>query len=49
MKKTLSEKQAIKSRTSDLIKQGVDKEIAKVMATAELETGLINVIVNYNA
>ena len=44
---TAAEKKAIKARTNDLIAQGIDKEIAKVMAKAELETGLIKVVVNY--
>lgn len=42
-----SEKKAIESRTKDLIKEGVEKEIAEVMAKVELETGLIKVVVNY--
>lgn len=44
---TKAEKKAIKARTEDLIKEGIDKEIAKVMAKVELEYGLINVVVNY--
>lgn len=44
---TAAEKKAIKARINDLIAQGIDKEIAKVMAKAELETGLIKVVVNY--
>ena len=42
---TKAERTAIKARTRDLIKQGVEKEIAQVMAKVELETGLINVVV----
>lgn len=44
---TTAEKKAIKARTNDLIAQGIDKEIAKVMAKVEFETGLIKVVVNY--
>lgn len=45
---TTAEKKAIKARTNDLIKAGVEKELAKVMAKAEFEAGLIKVVVNYN-
>lgn len=45
---TKAEKIAIKARTEDLIKEGVEKELAKVMAKVELECGLIKVVVNYN-
>lgn len=45
---TKAERKAIESRTQDLVKQGVDKELAKVMAKAELETGLIRPVVNGN-
>jgi len=45
---TKAERKAIESRTKDLVAQGVEKEIAKVMAKVELETGLIKVVVNYN-
>lgn len=44
---TIAEKKAIDARTKDLIKAGVEKELAKVMAKVELETGLIKVVVNY--
>jgi hypothetical protein len=44
---TTAERKAIKARTNDLIAQGIDKEIAKVMAKVEFETGLIKVVVNY--
>lgn len=47
-KMTKAERKAIESRTQDLVKQGVDKELAKVMAKAELETGLIRPVVNGN-
>lgn len=45
---TKAEKKAIESRMQELIAQGIDKELAKVMAKVELETGLIRVVVNYN-
>lgn len=45
---TKAEKKAIEARVKDLIKQGIEKELAKVMAKVELETGLIKVVVNYN-
>lgn len=44
---TKAERKAIEARTKDLIKAGVEKELAKVMAKVELETGLIKVVVNY--
>lgn len=44
---TKAERKAIKARTEDLIKAGVEKTIAEVMAKAELETELIKVVVNY--
>ena len=45
---TKAEKKAIASRTQDLIKQGVEKEIAEVMARTELECGIIRPVVNGN-
>lgn len=42
-----AERKAIDARTKDLIKAGVEKELAKVMAKVELETGLVKVVVNY--
>ena len=45
---TKAEKIAINARTEELVKEGVEKELAKVMAKVELETGLIRVVVNYN-
>lgn len=44
---TKAEKTAIKARINDLINQGIDKELATVMAKVELESGLIKVVVNY--
>lgn len=45
---TVAEKRAIKSRTEELINQGIEKELAKVMAKVDFELGLIKVVVNYN-
>ena len=45
---TTAERKAIISRTNELIKEGIDKETAKVMAKVELECGIIKVVVNYN-
>lgn len=45
---TKAEQRAIKAREKDLIAEGVDKEIAKVMAKVEFEYGLIKVVVNGN-
>ena len=45
---TAAERKAITARTNDLIKQEIDKELAKVMAKVELEAGMIKVVVNYN-
>lgn len=36
---TTAEKKAIKTRANDLIAQGIDKEIANVMAKADLKQG----------
>ena len=44
---TKAERKAIDARTKDLIKAGVEKELAKVMAKVELEMGLVKVVVNY--
>lgn len=45
---TKAEKTAVKARTNDLVKQGIDKELAKVMAKAEFDCGLIKPVVNGN-
>jgi NAD-specific glutamate dehydrogenase len=45
---TKAEKKAIEARAKDLVKAGIDKELAKVMAKAEFEARLINVVVNHN-
>ncbi len=33
-------KEMLKARIEDLVKQGVDRELAKIMAKAEFESGL---------
>ena len=43
---TKAEREAKKAYKADLIKQGIDKEIAEVMAKAFLEYGLIKPVVN---
>ena len=45
---TLAERKAVEARTKDLIKAGINKELTKVMAKAELSTMLIKPVVNYN-
>lgn len=45
---TKAEKKAIQSCAKDLVKQGVEKELAKVMAKAYLECGIIRPVVNYD-
>lgn len=45
---TKAERTAKESYKKDLIKQGIDKEIAEVMAKAFLECGLIKPVVNGN-
>lgn len=45
---TKSEKQALKARINDLINQGVDEELAEVMAKVEIEYGIIKPVVNGN-
>ena len=47
-KMTAAEKRAIKAREQELINEGVEKEIAEVMAKVEFEYGFINVVVNGN-
>ena len=44
---TKAEKKAYTARVNDLMKQGIDKEMAKVMAKVELETRLIKPVVNF--
>lgn len=43
-----SDRDAINARTKELIEQGIDKELAKVMAKAEFDCGIIKAVVNYN-
>ena len=45
---TRAEKKAIEARAKDLIKAGVEKELAQVMAKAEFDCGLIRPVVNGN-
>lgn len=45
---TKAERDAKKAYERDLIKQGVDKETAKVMAKVFLEYGLVKPVVNGN-
>lgn len=35
-----TEKEMLKARIADLIKQGIDRELAKIMAKAEFENGI---------
>lgn len=43
---TKAEKEARKAYKQDLIKQGVDKETAEVMASVFVEYGIIKPVVN---
>lgn len=45
---TKAERTAIKARENNLIAEGVEKEIARVMAKVEFECGLIKPVVNGN-
>lgn len=45
---TKAEKRAYEARKNDLMKQGIDKMVAEVMAKVELEYGLIKPVVNGN-
>lgn len=45
---TKAEIQAKKAYEKDLIKQGVDPEIAKVMASVNVEYGIVKPVVNFN-
>lgn len=45
---TTAEKKAQKAYERDLIKQGIDPQIAKVMASVNVAYGIINPVVNYN-
>ena len=48
MKMTKAERAAYNARVKDLVKAGVEKELAKVMAMAELTCGVIRPVVYYN-
>ena len=45
---TKAERNAINARIKDLVEQGIDKELAKVMAKVDLEYGIIKPVVNGN-
>lgn len=45
---TKAEKKAIESRIKDLIEDGIDKELATVMAKVEFDYELIKPVVNGN-
>lgn len=45
---TKAEKKALAARIKDLVAQGIDKELAEVMAKAELDCMVIRPVVNYN-
>lgn len=42
------EKDCIKARANELIKKGVDRDLAKVMARSEFDCGIIKPVVYYN-
>lgn len=43
-----AERECIKGRTNELINEGIEKELARVMAKAEFDAGIIKPVVNYN-
>lgn len=43
---TVAEKEAKKAYKNDLIKQGVDKDLAETMAKVFIEYGIISPVVN---
>ena len=45
---TKADREAIKARTKEFIEAGVDKELAKTMAKAEFEYGIIKPVVQFN-
>lgn len=45
---TKAERNAIKAAAKDLINEGVNKELAEIMAKAFFDSKLITPIVNYN-
>ena len=42
------ERECIKARANDLIKKGVDRELAKVMAKSEFDCGIIKPVIYTN-
>lgn len=42
------EKDCIKARANELIREGVDKELARVMAKVEFDCGIIKPVVYYD-
>lgn len=44
---TASEKKAVNARAKDLMAQGIEKTLARVMAEAELSAGIIRPVVNF--
>lgn len=42
---TKAEKKAYEARVKDMIKEGVDKEMAKTLAKVEIEYGIIKPVV----
>jgi len=45
---TKAERKAIESYKKDLMAEGIEKEMAEVMAKAFFEAGIIKPVVNYN-
>ena len=45
---TKAEKKAIKARAEALMAQGIEKQLAQVMAKVEFEYGLLKPVVNGN-
>jgi len=43
---TKAERRAINARVKNLVEQGIDKELAKVMAKVEFELDIIRPVVN---
>lgn len=43
---TRAEREAMKAYKNDLIKQGIDKELAEAMAKSFVECGIIKPVVN---
>lgn len=46
---TKAERKAYEARKKDLMKEGIDKMIAEVMAKVEIEYGMIRPVVNGNS